>query len=617
MKQIKVMKYLRLMTCAVILFSCKNNNGTKQLTNMFGGTANHVPPKATVANDCFNQTDWKFNAGAAVRSTPVADEKNMYVGTEKGEFICIEQATGKQVWKFDAASPIHSSPAIKDGLVFFSDSRQTLYALSTSSGEIKWKTSLGENKMYDWKFDFFWSSPTIADDHIYIGSGDGNLYAVESASGKVTWKFPATTHIRCSPAVFYNKVFFGDMNGEFYALDSKTGKQLWNYKANGTKFINDSFGYDRKGIVAAPVVINNKIIFGARDGFMYNLDAETGKANWIFDYQITWVLSTVATDEKTVYAGTSDGKFVNAIDIESGKELWRTSTSLVWSSPLIVNDKIYVGGYDGFLYCLDKKTGRRYNTPLHTSGRLQSSPILSGNHIFAASDDGYVYSLSSKRDCKQAPASFIKYVFYDRDVPRLYFRNGTDILLRASLTNNGFTQVDSKSLETVLQKEIPSDSNVVIVLASDYLPAAVLKDGKNSLLRKFLEKGGRIVVTGTNPVVYEVDSAKNVNADFSKSKSILDIDLRYNDSRAHGGLLYCEATKEGLAAGLPNWWMAAFPVEKKQVDIVLGENVNHEASAFVKKYVPGKYSGWIQLWIDSDFTPADVNFVSEIAVASF
>jgi hypothetical protein len=366
------------------------------------------------------------------------------------------------------------------------------------------------------------------------------------------------------------------------------------------------------------VIISGKIVFGSRDGFMYNLDATTGKENWQFNYNITWVISSVTTDGKSVYAGTSDGKFVNAIDLETGKELWRTATSLVWSSPILVNEKLYVGGYDGYLYCLDKKTGTKYHTALYTGGRIQSSPIISGSHLFVGSDDGNLYALENSNDCKKEGSSFIKYVFYDRDAPRLYYRNGTDVLLRASLVNNGFTQIDSKALESVFLNDIPPDSNTVVVLASNYLPAAVLSDGKNCLLRKFLEKGGRLVVTGLNPVVFNIDSTtKNVNTDFSKLKSLLDIDLGYNDSRAHGGVVYCSATEHGIAAGLPQWWMAPFPVSKKQVDIVLGENVNKDASAYIKKYSQKPGSGLIQVWIDADFAPADIHFVRNVALWNY
>src|SRR5436309_1520797 len=112
--------------------SCQAQNKA----NMFLGTAAHVPVKKTIASDCFGTIAWKFNADAAVRSTPVADEKNIYFGTETGDFFCVDQTTGKTVWKFTSAYPIHTSPALQNGNVFFSDTKQTLYALSATTGKI-------------------------------------------------------------------------------------------------------------------------------------------------------------------------------------------------------------------------------------------------------------------------------------------------------------------------------------------------------------------------------------------------------------------------------------------------------------------------------------------------
>lgn len=587
-------------------------------TNMFLDNPSHVPVQKEYKNDCFGSLAWKFYAGAAIRSTPVSDNKNIYFGTEKGEFFSISLSGGKMNWKFTAPSAIHSSPAIHDGKVFFSDSKQTLFALSTSTGKIAWQFPLGQSKPYYWKFDFFHSSPTISGDSLYIGSSDGDLYCISTANGMLFWMHTVSAQIRCTPAVSYGNVYFGDMNGNFYAINTKTGHQTWKYETNGTRFINDSFGFDRKGIVSSPVIVRNNLVFGGRDGYMYNLDPLTGKPNWIFDFKVTWVLSTVATDGKAVYAGTSDGKFVNAIDLQSGKELWRTPTSLVWSSPLLINSKLYAGGYDGLLYCLDKRNGTRLINALCTRGKIQSSPVIAGNIMISASDDGYVYALTATGNCHPDGTSFIKYVYYDREAPRLYFRNGTDLWLRQNLANSGFRSIDSKGLEDIFKKEIPADSGIVVVMASNFFPQSTLKDGQQSLLRQFLNKGGRIVVTGLNPAVYDTDpETKDVRTDFQRMKSILDIDLRYNDSRAHGGVIYCQATKAGLDAGLNNWWMAPFPVTENQVDIVLGETEYKEASAYVKKYSPKNNSGLIQIWIDQDFIPTDIDFVRKVALASF
>ena len=58
-----------------------------------------------------------------------------------------------------------------------------------------------------------------------------------------------------------------------------------------------------------------------------------------------------------VYFGSFDNNFY-AIDLKTGKELWRFKTGKpIFSSPSVVNDKVLFASYDGYLYNLDKKTG--------------------------------------------------------------------------------------------------------------------------------------------------------------------------------------------------------------------------------------------------------------------
>ena len=71
----------------VLLFFAGTICQAQNITNMFLGTPTHIPPKNSIANDCFSDLAWKFNADAAIRSTPVADNKNIYFGTEKGDLF--------------------------------------------------------------------------------------------------------------------------------------------------------------------------------------------------------------------------------------------------------------------------------------------------------------------------------------------------------------------------------------------------------------------------------------------------------------------------------------------------------------------------------------------------
>ena len=59
----------------------------------------------------------------------------------------------------------------------------------------------------------------------------------------------------------------GDTNGHLYARDALTGDALWQFKAGGP-------------IMASPVIVGQRVYFGALDGVLYALDRAHGAVLW-------------------------------------------------------------------------------------------------------------------------------------------------------------------------------------------------------------------------------------------------------------------------------------------------------------------------------------------------
>ena len=56
--------------------------------------------------------------------------------------------------------------------------------------------------------------------------------------------------------------------------------------------------------------------------------------------------------------GSTDG-YLYALDAWSGKLVWKFKTSApIESSPAIANGQLFTGGDDGYVYCLNAYTGR-------------------------------------------------------------------------------------------------------------------------------------------------------------------------------------------------------------------------------------------------------------------
>lgn len=572
---------------------------------MFRDNVIHDSYSKTSYDLVYDTKAWRFDAGAAVRATPLINNNTVYFGTARGDFFAIHKKTGRIKWQYNTGKAIHSSAACKDGKIYFSDNGQTLYCLKESTGQLSWKLQLGEKLSYPWRFDYYYSSPVLFQNKLYIGSDDGNLYAVNASDGKLLWKFKTAGLVRSTPAIYKDQVLFGDTEGIFYSLDTK-GNLKWTYKVIGNSVDPVPFGFDRKAILAAPVISRDKIIFGARDGYLYCLDTN-GKLLWTVNHVISWIISTVAVKDTFVVTGTSDKAFIQAISLNTGKEIWKFhGTNAIWSSPLINNDRVYEGCFDGQLFCVDLRTGKLISQ-FTTNGIILSSPVLDDSLLYVGSDDGYLYALKGHLPVQKVNSEL--YVFYNNKKVSAYSGSGAETRIKNYLRDNGF-KVIFDTLGKILSSS--SAAGKTIVFATDIFMPSIIAGGKNSLIRQFLDNGGRIILVGNDPLFYTTDdNAESITglAD-RRIDSVLGLDYGPTDTRAFGGLFPAFANEKGKYFGLPDEWVSTFGIDKHKVDIVLGENENGQASAFIKKY--NNEGALVQIYMHKDI-PVNLDAIIKLA----
>jgi len=575
---------------------------------MYRGTAAHNLNYNSGGKGFFNECAWKFDADAPIRSTVGVSGNSVYFGSSRGVFYSLNKNTGKVSWTFKPGHAINSSAAVHNGSVFFSDNKQSLYSLNAATGKLNWKTDLGIAKSYDWAFDYTYSSPAIVNGQILIGSKDGCIYNINEATGKVKWKFKTEGIVRSSPAVAGNVVYAGDTEGNFYAVGLSSGQQKWRFEIEGHTMQNEKFSFDRRAIIASPVVTGDKVIIGGRDGFLYCLDKNTGKRLWRVDHEVSWIISAVAVKDNIVVTGTSDGHFVQAVDLNTGGQIWKYHTvNVVWSSPIIDDDKVYIGSHEGAVYCLDLKTGRKL-TSFQTGGIVFSSPVIDGHLLYVGSDDGYLYALKPGMG-HLSPLAAHKYVFWDESIPA---PNGNDIRIRKYLTDNGYKRLDKgKLVKLIAEKD--SAENAVIVFATNFFPDEITKGEKSSTLRSYLNAGGKIVVTTTDPLVLKYDTKYKsvVLRSFLYADSVIGIKYGPDDLRSYKGNQPAFRTKAGAEWGVQSFWASPLSVDQKQVDVVLGMDENGLASAWVKKFHKSSGSGFVQIWVGEG--DRDLSFITRVA----
>lgn len=118
---------------------------------------------------------------------------------------------------------------------------------------------------------------------------------------------------------------------------------------------------------------------------------KTGKV-WEFK-DINRSLSTPAIHDGIVYLGDFSG-FVYAVDAKTGKEIWQYDTfSHIWGSVLVADGKVYIGNEDGDVVIL--KAGREMEelSVVNVNDPIYSSPIVANGAIYIATSS-QLYAIS-------------------------------------------------------------------------------------------------------------------------------------------------------------------------------------------------------------------------------
>lgn len=150
-----------------------------------------------------------------------------------------------------------------------------LLYISTSSGLLALHAATGD---LVWRFDTelpLGNSPTYADGVIYVGGYDRKIHALNALTGAHLWAFSgAGAGYDTNPLVVDDKVFAGNRDGKMYAIGAhntaQQGQLVWQHQTGGA--IHFSAAYS-----------NGRIYFAASDNFAYALDADSGQRVWRSD----------------------------------------------------------------------------------------------------------------------------------------------------------------------------------------------------------------------------------------------------------------------------------------------------------------------------------------------
>jgi outer membrane protein assembly factor BamB len=120
---------------------------------------------------------WFDSRGYIVLDGVATAYRNVYATggfRDKGEVVCIDQATGCLYWQFIPDSDVVTAPVVANETVIFGTDHGFVYGVDATSGNQLWKVNLIETDQNQFTYE-----PVLIGDTVYISDLFGNLYSLK------------------------------------------------------------------------------------------------------------------------------------------------------------------------------------------------------------------------------------------------------------------------------------------------------------------------------------------------------------------------------------------------------------------------------------------------------
>ncbi len=180
----------------------------------------------------------------------------IYVPYRSQDVVALDSETYQQVWRFDTVEGVWASPLLADGVLYVTSINHRLYAVDAATGEALWSEPVDLEGAIA-------STPVLYNDALYVGSYSHKMYQI-SLDGQIINTYEGNNWIWGSPVIENDVLYYTDLSGYVYALNATDLSEIWAERPA------------KRGIRPAPIVTEDYVVVGARDGNVFWLNPETG-----------------------------------------------------------------------------------------------------------------------------------------------------------------------------------------------------------------------------------------------------------------------------------------------------------------------------------------------------
>lgn len=289
------------------------------------------------------------------------------------------------------------------------------------------------------------NSPLIAKGFVFNGSNEKGMIAYELKTGRELWTQEEKGSFHAPPVFHNDMIIYGTTEGRIFARDYLSGKLIYSVDLGAS-------------VEASPTLSKGRIVFHLRNHKIITLDVQTGKILWAYKRSVPFATtiqrsSTPLIYNNKIYVGFADG-YVAAMSIEDGMILWEQKIVSgskfvdVDATPVIFNKKLLIGSISGPVVELDIKTGKILRTINYNISR---APVIFKNGLLLGTVQGNLVWLDQY-------FKEIKKVNLESNISSIVFWKGR---LVTSSVNGTLNILDSNSLNLLHSKYLGHSSSAI------------------------------------------------------------------------------------------------------------------------------------------------------------
>ncbi|WP_416305377.1 outer membrane protein assembly factor BamB [Neptunicella sp. SCSIO 80796] len=293
---------------------------------------------------------WKEGESARIAGGLVVAYEKVFLGTENGTVIALNEKTGEVVWQVRVNGEVIASPAVDTGLVVVNTTAGVMFALDAENGEEKWRY---ESEVPPLSLRGV-STPTMAGGGVLVGTAMGKLAVVLAETGQVAWEqvvasptgsteLDRIADIDVQPLVLGGIAYVVSFDGTLAAVELRSGRIIWKREYKSYRNL---------------VIEGNSLYVVDNDSVVYALDRRNGVELWSQSGLRSRLLTGVAPVSSYLVVGDkygfvhwlnqADGEIVARIDLGDDDE-----DESIYTTPIVEGRTFYTQTRGGDIFAVE------------------------------------------------------------------------------------------------------------------------------------------------------------------------------------------------------------------------------------------------------------------------